>query len=86
MLCNGLQSAEALIPELYSEEVIGVDKRNELQDETKPAEQKRKLVAAVEAQVNQNPKVFYTFLNLLDREEGVMEHLCSQLRSSLGEH
>lgn len=84
-LCDGIESPLMLITALYSKGVLGRTKREALEGESNQAAQRIKLVAAVEAQVNQKPRTFHIFLELLGKE-GVMEHLCSVLTSSLGEH
>lgn len=83
-LCSGVQSVETLIINLYAKGVLSKDRRDEIQAETNPAVQRRKFVAAVEEQVNQNPQIFHIFLDLLERE-AVMQPLCTSLKSSLGE-
>ena len=85
-LHDGLHGSATLIAHLYSRGVLGQDERIELEEmSSKPAEQRRRLISAVEGHVKQDPKVFHIFLELIENE-GAMQYLSTLLKTSLGEY
>ena len=81
VLCSGIQTPKSLIPQLYSDDVLTMDKREELMRQPQPTSL---LLDVVEKKIMANPKVFHDFVRLLEKER-VMQELCNQLNKAYGE-
>ena len=84
-LIRAIGNPELLAFDLYSAAIIDSAKRDEILDYEQSLKKKRALLAAVEAQIQLRPSVYYEFVKILSNDPS-MDFICRKMRKQCGKN